>query len=156
MAEQEEPYQRGMVIVAHADDAEWGCSGTVARWCSLGWEVVYVLCTDGSKGSDDPEMTSEELVRTRKREQLEAGKVLGLKDVVFLGYEDLTRIPSPFRGSWRSSPPRRFGGPFSSTGISPGRWSRSSREMISSSSTTPSRSGSSPPRAAIPSSPSPL
>ncbi len=94
MAEQEEPYQRGMVIVAHADDAEWGCSGTVARWCSLGWEVVYVLCTDGSKGSDDPEMTSEELVRTRKREQLEAGKVLGLKDVVFLGYEDSMLQPT--------------------------------------------------------------
>ncbi|MCS5667671.1 MAG: PIG-L family deacetylase, partial [Dehalococcoidia bacterium] len=33
--------------MAHPDDAEWTCSGTVAKWCAEGWEVVYVLCTDG-------------------------------------------------------------------------------------------------------------
>ena len=88
MADQEQPPQRGMVIMAHPDDAEWTCSATVAKWCAEGWEVVYVLCTDGSKGSDDPEMTSEQLVKIREDEQREAGRVLGLKDVVFLGYPD--------------------------------------------------------------------
>ena len=39
-----------MVVTAHPDDAEWGCSGSVAKWTRLGWDVVYVLCTDGSKG----------------------------------------------------------------------------------------------------------
>ena len=88
MAENEEPFQRGMVIMAHPDDAEWSCSGTVAKWCAEGWEVVYVLCTDGSKGSSDPEMTPEKLIKIREKEQRNAGKVLGLKDVVFLGYPD--------------------------------------------------------------------
>ena len=88
MADQEQPFQRGMVIMAHPDDAEWTCSATVAKWCAEGWEVVYVLCTDGSKGSDDPEMTSEQLVKIREDEQREAGRVLGLKDVIFLGYPD--------------------------------------------------------------------
>ncbi len=88
MAEQEQPFRRGMVIMAHPDDAEWTCAATVAKWCSDGWEVVYVLCTDGSKGSDDPNMTSEQLVKIREEEQLEAGRVLGLKDVVFLRYPD--------------------------------------------------------------------
>jgi LmbE family N-acetylglucosaminyl deacetylase len=83
-----------MVVVAHADDAEWGCAGTVAKWCAEGWEVVYVLCTDGSKGSEDPEMTSGRLVAIRKQEQLDAGKVLGLKDIVFLGYEDSMLEPT--------------------------------------------------------------
>ena len=87
-------YQRAMVVVAHPDDAEWGCAGTVAKWCAEGWEVVYVLCTDGSKGSEDPEMTSGRLVEIRKQEQLNAGKVLGLKDVVFLGYEDSMLEPT--------------------------------------------------------------
>ena len=87
-------YQRAMVVVAHADDAEWGCAGTVAKWCAEGWEVVYVLCTDGSKGSEDPEMTSGRLVEIRKQEQLDAGKVLGLKDIVFLGYEDSMLEPT--------------------------------------------------------------
>lgn len=94
MAEQDEPYRKGMVVVAHADDAEWGCAGTAAKWCAEGWEVVYVLCTDGSKGSDDPEVTREELVKTREREQLEAGRVLGLHQVVFLGYEDSMLAPT--------------------------------------------------------------
>ena len=87
-------HQRAMVVVAHADDAEWGCAGTVAKWCAEGWEVVYVLCTDGSKGSEDPEMTSGRLGEIRKQEQLDAGKVLGLKDIVFLGYEDSMLEPT--------------------------------------------------------------
>ena len=88
MAENEEPFRRGMVVMAHPDDAEWSCAGTVAKWCAEGWEVVFVLCTDGSKGSSDPEMTSEKLVKIREEEQRNSGMVLGLKDVVFLGYPD--------------------------------------------------------------------
>ena len=94
MAEERPEYQRGMVVVAHADDAEWGCSGTVAKWCDQGWEVVYVLCTDGSKGTDDPELTSPELVAMREKAQIAAGKILGLKEVVFLGYEDAMLEPT--------------------------------------------------------------
>jgi LmbE family N-acetylglucosaminyl deacetylase len=77
-----------MVVVAHADDAEFGCSGTVAKLCAEGWEMVYVMCTDGSKGSSDREVTEAELAATRRGEQINAGKVLGLKDVVFLDYPD--------------------------------------------------------------------
>ena len=87
-------YSRAMVVVAHADDAEWGCAGTVAQWCNNGWEVVYVLCTDGSKGTDDAKLTSEELVSIRKKEQLAAGQVLGLHNVVFLDYEDSMLEPT--------------------------------------------------------------
>ena len=94
MAVTEEPFRRGMVIMAHPDDAEWTCSGTVAKWCAEGWEVVYVLCTDGSKGSSDPEMTSEQLVKIREKEQRDAGEVLGLRDVVFLGYPDAYLEPT--------------------------------------------------------------
>ena len=88
MSEQPEPYCRGMVIVAHPDDAEWMCAGTVAKWCAEGWEVVYVMCTDGSKGSSDPEVTSDQLIAIREAEQRNACRVLGVKDVVFLGYPD--------------------------------------------------------------------
>ena len=88
MVQQEQACRRGMVVFAHADDAEWGCSGTVAKWCAEGWDVVYVVCTDGSKGSSDPEMTSQSLVKIREQEQRNAGNVLGLQDVVFLEYED--------------------------------------------------------------------
>tara|TARA_A100001037_G_scaffold306852_1_gene357186 strand:- start:24274 stop:24993 length:720 start_codon:yes stop_codon:yes gene_type:complete len=83
-----------MVVVAHADDAEYGCSGTVAKLCAEGYEVVYVLCTDGSKGSSDITISSQELSKIRQHEQVEAGKVLGLKDVVFLNFEDSILEPT--------------------------------------------------------------
>ena len=94
MSQEETSYRRGMVVVAHADDAEWGCAGTVAKWCAEGWEVVYVLCTDGGKGSNDPQVTSEELTKIRRQEQLNAGKVLGLREVVFLEYPDSMLQPT--------------------------------------------------------------
>ena len=93
MAEDRE-YNRGMVVVAHADDAEYGCSGTVAKWCAEGWEVVYVICTDGSKGSNDREMTQERLSAIRREEQSNAGKVLGLAGVAFLDHEDSMLQPT--------------------------------------------------------------
>ncbi len=86
--EREEPYSRAMVIMAHPDDAEWTCAATMAKLCADGWEVVLVLCTDGSKGSDDPKMTPERLAQIRAAEQQESARILGLKDVVFLGYPD--------------------------------------------------------------------
>ena len=53
--------RRALVIVAHPDDAEFLCAGSVARWTSEGWEVVYVLATSGDKGSHDEGMTTEKL-----------------------------------------------------------------------------------------------
>ena len=87
-SEKNEPYSRAMVIMAHPDDAEWTCAATVAKLCAEGWEVVFLLCTDGSKGSDDPAMTAEKLARIREAEQRESARILGLKEVVFLGYPD--------------------------------------------------------------------
>ena len=92
--DRQEPYRRGMVVVAHADDAEFGCSGTVARWCKEGMEVVYVIVTDGSKGIEDRGISSESLVKMRQQEQRDAGKILGLKEVVFLGYPDAYLQPT--------------------------------------------------------------
>ncbi len=94
MTAEKDEVKRGMVVVAHADDAEWGCAGTVAKLCGEGWRMVYVLCTDGSKGIDDPAIDSPELIRIRQEEQTNAGRALGLQEVVFLGYEDAMLEPS--------------------------------------------------------------
>ncbi len=77
-----------MVVTAHPDDAEWGCSGSVAKWTREGWDVVYVLCTDGSKGSEDRKISGKKLITIREEEQKKAGEILGLKAVEFLGYPD--------------------------------------------------------------------
>ena len=75
-------------VGAHPDDMDFGASGTIAKFIQEGWEAYYVLCTDGSRGSSDPEMTHAKLAQIRKDEQIEAGKVLGLKDVFFLNHQD--------------------------------------------------------------------
>ena len=49
-----------LVIMAHPDDAEFGCAGTVAAWVREGWEVSYIICTDASSGGPD-EATAGEL-----------------------------------------------------------------------------------------------
>ncbi len=81
------------VIVAHPDDAEFLCAGTVARWTSEGHLVTYVLLTSGDKGSSDPDVTPEQLVATREAEQRNACEALGVEDVVFLKYNDATLVP---------------------------------------------------------------
>ena len=77
-----------MVIVAHPDDAEFLCGGTVAKLVAEGWEVTYMLTTSGDMGSKDPVMTREKLGKLREKEQVAACNVLGVKDTIFLRYPD--------------------------------------------------------------------
>lgn len=77
-----------MVIVAHPDDAEFGSAGTAAKLARDGKDVYYVIVTDGSKGSSDPAMTPERLKQIRTEEQCEAARIVGVKDVAFLGFPD--------------------------------------------------------------------
>lgn len=80
--------ERALVVIPHPDDAEVWAGGTIARWVRAGSEVHYVLCTDGSKGTDDPEIDPKELGSIRRREQLAAAAILGVKNVVMLGRPD--------------------------------------------------------------------
>jgi LmbE family N-acetylglucosaminyl deacetylase len=80
--------KRALAVSAHPDDTEFGCAGTAALWSQQGWEFYYLICTNGNKGSDDPNMTPQKLAPIRQREQREAAAVLGVKDVFFLDYED--------------------------------------------------------------------
>jgi LmbE family N-acetylglucosaminyl deacetylase len=77
-----------MVIVAHPDDPEFFCGGTIALWCARGTEMTYLILTNGNKGSDDPDMTPEKLAAIRKEEQQAAADVLGVKKVIYFDEPD--------------------------------------------------------------------
>jgi LmbE family N-acetylglucosaminyl deacetylase len=77
-----------LVITPHPDDAEFGVAGTVARWIKQGMDVVYAVCTNGDKGTSDPDMTPEKLTEIREKEQQKAADLLGVREVVFLRYPD--------------------------------------------------------------------
>ena len=77
-----------MVVFAHPDDAEIGSGATAAKWSDAGCKIFYVLATTGSSGSNDLSMTSEKIVDIRSNEQSEAGKIIGVEDIVSLNYTD--------------------------------------------------------------------
>ena len=77
-----------MVVTPHPDDAEYGVAGTVVRWVSQGKEIVYVVCTNGDKGTSDASVKPEDLARTREEEQIAAASLLGVREVIFLRHPD--------------------------------------------------------------------
>src|SRR5260370_36705490 len=81
---------RVLVVMAHPDDAEFGCGGTIAKWAAAGKQIDYVVCTSGDKGSSDPDVSPIKLAQTRRTEQVNAAHALGAREVVFLLYEDGT------------------------------------------------------------------
>jgi len=81
---------RVLVVMAHPDDAEFGCGGTIAKWAAAGKEIDYVLCTSGDKGSSDLDVVPFRLAQTRRAEQINAAHALGAHHVAFLSYEDGT------------------------------------------------------------------
>jgi LmbE family N-acetylglucosaminyl deacetylase len=77
-----------VVVTPHPDDAEFGVAGTVAKWTREGKQVVYVVCTNGNKGTSDPDIKPDELAKIRQNEQRAAAEVLGVREVVFLENQD--------------------------------------------------------------------
>ena len=80
--------ERILVITAHPDDVDFGAGGTVRKWTEAGIEVSYCICTDGDAGGVDRDVPRSEIPGIRRREQTEAGKILGVTAIHFLGYKD--------------------------------------------------------------------
>lgn len=76
-----------LAIGAHPDDIEYYAGGTLAKMIDEGHEVVFVVATDGRNGADG-EIEIEELIGIRKKEQEKSAKVIGVKKVIHLDYED--------------------------------------------------------------------
>jgi LmbE family N-acetylglucosaminyl deacetylase len=80
--------ESAMAIVAHPDDIEFSCAGTLARWAKAGARTSYVCCTSGDVGIDSPEMTRARATEIREAEQLEAARLAGASEVIFLKEPD--------------------------------------------------------------------
>ena len=84
----DESPKKVLVITPHPDDADFWCSGTIAKWLGDGATVRYVLCTDGGKGTTDPNISSADLSKLREQEQADAVEALGVQELVLLHYPD--------------------------------------------------------------------
>lgn len=80
--------QRVMVVVAHPDDIEFGCAGSVAKWTAQGVDVIYVMLTDGAAGSNEVGVNPYELARLREEEQAAAAAKVGVSHIIYLRHRD--------------------------------------------------------------------
>lgn len=88
--------KRVLAISAHPDDSELQAGGTLAKWSAAGCEVSIVVCTDGSKGTWNPDADLAELIATRQREQAAAADALGATGTVgFCGWVDGELVQNP-------------------------------------------------------------
>jgi LmbE family N-acetylglucosaminyl deacetylase len=85
-----------LAVSPHPDDMEIAAGGYLADAIGRGAGVKLVVVSDGRMGvtSIEKEVPMEEIVGMRRREQLEAVNVLGIKDLQFLEYVD-TEVPPP-------------------------------------------------------------
>lgn len=86
--------KRALCIVAHPDDIEFYCAGSVAQVTGRGGVVDFVVATSGDKGTRDSRQTRATLAATREREQMAAAKILGASEVTFLGHPDAEMVES--------------------------------------------------------------
>jgi LmbE family N-acetylglucosaminyl deacetylase len=80
-----------LAVGAHPDDIEFGAGGTLAKWADAGCVIHHLVCTDGSKGTWDPDADTSSLVVRRREEQREAAwRLAGARsgEVVFLDRVD--------------------------------------------------------------------
>lgn len=77
-----------MAIVAHPDDIEFSCAGTLALWARAGTRISYVLCTSGDVGIALPDMSRDLAIEIRESEQREAADIVGATEVIFLREPD--------------------------------------------------------------------
>ena len=80
--------RRALVVMAHPDDIEFTCGGTVASLADDGWDVTFCLVTSGDKGSKDPDLSPADLAALREAEQEAAAVELGVRRCIFLRWPD--------------------------------------------------------------------
>jgi LmbE family N-acetylglucosaminyl deacetylase len=80
--------ERVLVVTAHPDDVDFAAAGTVATLTGEGVAVSYCIVTDGDAGGFDPAVPRALIPSIRRAEQCEAGRVVGVSDIHWLGFPD--------------------------------------------------------------------
>ena len=86
--------RRILCISAHPDDNEFTIGGSVAKWGRQGRDVAFCLVTTGGAGVNEHTPSNEDLIPIRERETRAAARILGVREVILLGYADGTLQPT--------------------------------------------------------------
>jgi len=79
-----------LCVIAHPDDETLCMGGTLLKYARRGVDITILSITRGEGGDcgDPPVCQPGELGRVREQELRRAAAILGVRDVVFLGYVD--------------------------------------------------------------------
>ena len=77
-----------VAVGAHPDDIEFGCPVTLSNYKEKGYDIYYIVATNGENGFKLKSLSGKERINIRKKEQLVAAKKVGVKEVHFLGFKD--------------------------------------------------------------------
>lgn len=77
-----------LFVQPHPDDNEVGAGGTIAKLAASGCRVVTVTVTDGRCGATGP-IDPNQLARRRQQELEAACEMLGVREHIEFGFEDL-------------------------------------------------------------------
>jgi LmbE family N-acetylglucosaminyl deacetylase len=86
MKPMDEGWARGIAVVAHPDDLEYGAASAIARWTAQGKHITYLLATSGEAGI--AALAPEKTAPVRVEEQRRSAAVVGVTDVEFLDHRD--------------------------------------------------------------------
>jgi len=81
-----EDWTRGVAVVAHPDDLEYGAAAAVARWTGQGKQITYLLATKGEAGIAG--LPPGEVAALRVKEEQRSAAIVGVTEVVFLDHPD--------------------------------------------------------------------
>ena len=119
--------QRTLLFVgAHPDDETFGVGGTLAQYAAAGVKVYYACATRGEAGSVDPEqMQGHATLGDMRWAELKcAAQILGLADVIHLGYRDsgMSGSEDKKHRTLLSGRPRTGGPPIKAIRVSSRTW----------------------------------
>lgn len=82
--------RRILCVQPHPDDTDIGLGATIATLTDRGVDVVYLSVTDDAAGlsGENAALSYEERVVLRRNEQREAARILGVSEVIELGFPD--------------------------------------------------------------------
>jgi LmbE family N-acetylglucosaminyl deacetylase len=81
-----EDWNRGVAVVAHPDDLEYGAAAAIARWTGQGKQFAYVIVSSGEAGIAGQEPAA--VGPLREAEERRSAAAVGVSDVLFLGHPD--------------------------------------------------------------------
>src|SRR5205814_3612027 len=84
-----------LFVLAHPDDETFLAAGTMAKYAQAGVDVNVLCATKGERGNTGDLCSIDDLAVQRESEFREAGRVLGIAGVEFLGYVDQQLAAAP-------------------------------------------------------------